>query len=113
MADLQEALATFWGIEGARITPLTGGMNSRTWSVEHQGSTYVAKSVPATALADLAAGAGELRHLDLFRRVRAAVQGVYFAGRVAADDLTGGIDPAENTKGLDDARRLLTDLGVT
>lgn len=56
--------------------------------------------------------AAELRHLDAFRRLRAAVQGVYFAGRLATNDLTGGIDPAENTKGLDDARRLVADLGV-
>lgn len=57
-------------------------------------------------------GPRELEHLDAFRRFRAAVQGTYFAWRLAADNLTGGIDPAENHQGLDDARRLLGALGV-
>lgn len=57
--------------------------------------------------------ADELQHLEAFRRFREAVQGVYFAGRLAADDLTGGIAPAENQKGLDDARRRLRALGAT
>jgi len=55
---------------------------------------------------------GEMQHLDAFRRFRETVQGAYFAGRLAAGDLTGGIDVAENEKGLDDARRRLTNLGV-
>ncbi|WP_088285006.1 phosphotransferase enzyme family protein [Kineosporia sp. A_224] len=54
--------------------------------------------------------AHELQHLDAFRRFRAAVQGVYFAGRLATNDLTGGIDTTENEKGLADARRLLATL---
>ena len=57
MLSTSEALATFWGLESARVTPLGGGMNSETWLVEHQGSTYVAKSVSADAVADLVAGA--------------------------------------------------------
>lgn len=52
----------------------------------------------------------ELRHLDAFRRLREAVQGVYFAGRLAADDLTGGVERADNQQGLDDARRRLAAL---
>lgn len=52
----------------------------------------------------------ELRHLDAFRRLREAVQGVYFAGRLAADDLTGGVERTDNQNGLDDARRRLTAL---
>lgn len=56
--------------------------------------------------------ADELQHLGAFRRFREAVQGVYFAGRLAADDLTGGIDHADNEKGLDDARRRLGALGL-
>ena len=55
--------------------------------------------------------AQELRHLDALRRFREVVQGVYFAGRLATDDLTGGIDPAENEQGLADARRRLGALG--
>ena len=52
----------------------------------------------------------ELRHLDAFRRLREAVQGVYFAGRLAADDRTGGIERTDNQQGLDDARRRLAAL---
>jgi len=54
----------------------------------------------------------ELRHLDAFRRFREAVQGAYFAGRLACHDLTGGVDQADNEKGLSDARRRLGGLGV-
>jgi homoserine kinase type II len=32
-------------------------MSSETWLVDHQGSTYVAKRVPPSAVADLVAGA--------------------------------------------------------
>lgn len=52
-----------------------------------------------------ALGDDELRWLDAFRRMRWAVQGVYFAGRLAADDLTGLDDGSGNHGGLDDARR--------
>ena len=45
------------------------------------------------------------------RRFREAVQGVYFAGRIAADVLTGVADGTENAQGLDDARRRLSELG--
>lgn len=55
---------------------------------------------------------GEIQHLDSFRRLREVVQGVYFAGRLAADDLTGGIERSDNEKGLADARRRLAALGV-
>lgn len=55
--DLGEILATAWGMHSAQVTPLDGGMNSQTWLVEHQGSTYVAKAVSPAATADLAAGA--------------------------------------------------------
>jgi Ser/Thr protein kinase RdoA (MazF antagonist) len=57
-------------------------------------------------------GAAELQHLDAFSRFREVVQGVYFARRLAADDLTGGIDRADNAKGLEDARRRLAALGL-
>lgn len=53
----------------------------------------------------------EMQHLDAFRRFREAVQGAYFAGRSASHDLTGGIDEADNTQGLDGARRRLGELG--
>ena len=54
--DTPELLHRFWGMHAADVTPLGGGMNSQTWVVEHQGSTYVAKRVPQTAIAELVAG---------------------------------------------------------
>jgi hypothetical protein len=39
------------------------------------------------------------------------VQGAYFAQRLATNNLTGGIESAENEKGLSDARRRLDALG--
>lgn len=54
----------------------------------------------------------ELTHLDAFRRLREAVQAVYFAGRLTTADLTGGVAQADNEKGRDDARRRLTALGL-
>lgn len=57
MRDLGELLETKWGLHGASIRPLEGGMNSETWMVEHEGSRYVAKAVSPSAEADLAAGA--------------------------------------------------------
>lgn len=56
--------------------------------------------------------AEEMQHLDAFRRFREAVQGAYFAGRLAANDLTGGVERADNEKGLNDARRRLGVLGL-
>lgn len=56
--------------------------------------------------------AHEIQHLDAFRRLREAVQGAYFAWRLSAHDLTGGIDQADNQRGLEDARRRLSDLGL-
>lgn len=55
----------------------------------------------------------ELAHLDAFSRFREVVQGAYFAERLATNDLTGGIDHAENEKGLSDARRRLEALGTS
>jgi homoserine kinase type II len=56
--------------------------------------------------------ADELRDLDAFRRFRWAVQAAYFAGRLAARDLTGITDASENRRGLSDARKGLAALGV-
>jgi Ser/Thr protein kinase RdoA (MazF antagonist) len=57
-------------------------------------------------------GSDELRWLDAFRRFRFAVQGAYFAWRLAANDLTGIADQADNERGLSDARRGLIELGL-
>ena len=45
-----------WGLAGASIEPLGGGINSETWLVRHRGSTYVAKRVAPGGLDDLVAG---------------------------------------------------------
>lgn len=45
--------------------------------------------------------------LPTLQRYRYAVQADYFARRVYDNDLTGIDDPAENSKGLDDARDML------
>ena len=78
---------------------------------------YLGGTEHATAFLDTYRARGpllddEMLHLDAFRRVREVVQGVYFAGRLASDDLTGGIERADNEKGLADARRRLAALGV-
>lgn len=57
-------------------------------------------------------GSDELCWLDAFRRFRFAVQGAYFAWRLAAHDLTGIADQGENERGLSYARRGLTELGL-
>ena len=49
------------------------------------------------------------RGLLTLLRFRWAVQAWYFAWRIANDDRTGIDDPAENEKGLEDARRALLD----
>jgi homoserine kinase type II len=55
-AAVGAAVAEHWGIGGAVVTPHHGGMNSATWFVDHGGRRWVAKSVPATAAADLTGG---------------------------------------------------------
>jgi Ser/Thr protein kinase RdoA (MazF antagonist) len=53
---LVDLLAQQWGLHGASATPLGGGMNSRTWLVQHGGNTYVAKEVTARDLPSLTNG---------------------------------------------------------
>jgi len=48
--------------------------------------------------------AAELAAIDIFARMRCAVQGFYFSWRIANDIRTGLADAAENQQGLDDAR---------
>ncbi|SFB13940.1 homoserine kinase type II [Nocardioides alpinus] len=93
---------------GARRGPVLYDVAS---AVMYLGGTQHAATFLATYAAHGPLGTDEMQHLDTFRRFREAVQGVYFAGRIATDDLTGVADATENTKGLDDARRRLRDLG--
>jgi Ser/Thr protein kinase RdoA (MazF antagonist) len=43
--DLRRLLATEWGIDPDSVAPLSGGMNSETWDVQHGHWRYVAKTV--------------------------------------------------------------------
>lgn len=56
MDDPSELLETCWGLRGAHLEPLDGGINSETWLVQHREASYVAKRVPASGLDDLVAG---------------------------------------------------------
>ena len=93
---------------GARRGPVLYDVAS---AVMYLGGREHASAFLATYGAEGPLAAGELDHLDAFRRFREVVQGVYFAGRLATNDLTGGVDAAENEKGLGDARRRLAELG--
>lgn len=95
---------------GARRGPILYDVAS---AVMYLGGTSRATAFLDTYLAEGPLAADELQHLEAFRRFREAVQGSYFARRLAENDLTGGIDAAENQKGLDDARRRLGELGLT
>jgi Ser/Thr protein kinase RdoA (MazF antagonist) len=56
--------------------------------------------------------ADELDALDVFVRLRCAVQAFYFSWRVANDIRMGLKDPSENQRGLDNARRSWELLGA-
>jgi homoserine kinase type II len=74
---------------------------------------YVGGPEESTPLIEAYLATGALRKqevergLDTLARMRWAVQADYFAKRVADDDLTGIDGPADNEKGLEDARRAL------
>ncbi len=93
---------------GARRGPVLYDVAS---AVMYLGGTRHAGAFLTTYAAHGPLGPDELRHLDTFRRFREAVQGVYFAGRLATDDLTGLADRTDNVKGLTDARRRFSALG--
>jgi homoserine kinase type II len=92
---------------GARRGPVLYDVAS---ALMYLGGTAHASAFLSTYLAQGPLSADEMQHLDAFRRFREAVQGVYFAGRLASNDLTGGIEHADNEKGLNDARRRLHEL---
>jgi homoserine kinase type II len=112
--------------EAFRYDASTGAVGLIDWTGARRGPVlydvasavmYLGGRTHATAFLDTYAANGplaedEMRHLDGFRRFREAIQGTYFAWRLATDDLTGGIDPSENEKGLNDARRRIGLLGV-
>lgn len=93
---------------GARRGPVLYDVAS---AVMYLGGPHDASAFLSTYQAQGPLPAEEMQHLEAFRRFREAVQGAYFAGRLASNDLTGGIDRADNEKGLTDARRRLGALG--
>jgi Ser/Thr protein kinase RdoA (MazF antagonist) len=94
---------------GARRGPVLYDVAS---AVMYLGGTEHASAFLSTYLSRGPLSVDEMQHLDAFRRFREAVQGAYFAGRLASNDLTGGIEHADNKKGLNDARRRLHSLGL-
>ena len=95
---------------GARRGPVLYDVAS---AVMYLGGREHASAFLTTYEAEGPLADGEVAHLDAFLRFREVVQGVYFAGRLATNDLTGGVDAAENVKGLADARRRLAELDPT
>ena len=89
---------------GARRGPVLYDVAS---AVMYLGGRKHASHFLSTYESDGPLAIDELAHLDAFSRFREVVQGAYFAERLATNDLTGGIDHAENEKGLSDARRRL------
>jgi Ser/Thr protein kinase RdoA (MazF antagonist) len=108
--------------EAFRLDPATGRCGIIDWSYAQHGPLlydlasavmYVGGPASATALTSAylregSLGAAELEHgLEPMLRFRWAVQANYFAWRIAGNNLTGISGPAENEKGLEDARRAL------
>ena len=60
------ALAERWGLSDARIQPLTGGMTSVVWAVDHSAGRWVAKAVHARGADRFATG------LEIAARLEAA-----------------------------------------
>jgi hypothetical protein len=89
----RRCLTEEWGLPGARLTRLDGGMGSRTWLVDDAGRRWVLKAVAPALGGQLAGGLAVAKRLD-----RAGVP---------AGDLTGIAGAEENEKGLEDARRAL------
>lgn len=51
LSRVESLLAEHWGLAGARVAPIEGGMSSLTWSVEIDDARYVLKSVSAASYA--------------------------------------------------------------
>jgi Phosphotransferase enzyme family len=56
VVDIADLVDRLWGMHAAGVSPLGGGINSETLLVKPGGSSYVAKRVSPTAVADLVAG---------------------------------------------------------
>lgn len=122
--------AMSWGLlhtdpaaDAFRLDPVTGRCGVIDWAYAVCGpliydlasaAMYVggldrARPLIAAYLDGGVVGADEVRDgLAPMLRFRWAVQANYFAWRIAGNDLTGISDPADNEKGLEDARQALT-----
>jgi Ser/Thr protein kinase RdoA (MazF antagonist) len=122
-----------WGLlhtdpapEHFRMDAVSGRCGLIDWSVAMEGPLlydlasavmYLGGPGRAGALVEAYLRAGVLpaveveRALTVMLRFRWAVQADYFAHRIADHDLTGIAGPADNERGLDDARRWLARLG--
>lgn len=56
VTDVPHLLSRFWGVLPSKVRALGGGMNSETWFVEHEGTTYVSKRVAESDVEAFAAG---------------------------------------------------------
>jgi Ser/Thr protein kinase RdoA (MazF antagonist) len=61
---LVRLLHLHWGLASATVSPLGGGMNSETWLVRAGGSSYVAKRVAPSDVAQLDAGCAVAEQLE-------------------------------------------------
>jgi Ser/Thr protein kinase RdoA (MazF antagonist) len=122
-----------WGLlhadpapEHFRLDPASARCGLIDWSVALEGPLlydlasavmYVGGPEPGEHLVQAYLRRGELpaaeveRGLPVLLRFRWAVQADYFARRIIERDLTGVGGPADNEKGLEDARRWLARLG--
>ena len=122
-----------WGLlhsdpapEAFRLDRETGRCGLIDWGVGLAGPLlydlasalmYVGGPKRGAALRDAYLAEGVLDRAELDRglpvllRLRWAVQADYFAQRIVADDRTGVAGPADNERGLADARRRLTGTG--
>jgi len=57
-------LAEGWGLLGARLTRLDGGMGSRTWMVDHSSRRWVLKAVTPEVGAQMAGGLAVAQRLE-------------------------------------------------
>jgi Ser/Thr protein kinase RdoA (MazF antagonist) len=82
-ADVAATIAAEWGITAESLTPIHGGMNSRTWLVEARGRRFVAKAVLGERAASFEAGLAIAAIVEA-AGIRAGAPVVTVAGRSSA-----------------------------
>jgi Ser/Thr protein kinase RdoA (MazF antagonist) len=103
--DTETGVCALIDWDRALVGPLLYDLAS---AVMYVGGPHRARTLLSAYLAEGTMSAPEVdRGFGAALQMRWAVQADYFARRVATDDRTGISDPAENEKGLEDARRAL------